>query len=136
MRSNTLGIQDESIGIEGPTDPSDGTSDQIAKLESDFRARLIAANLRTEAIRAGMVDLDGLKLVDLSQVQLDDNDTVVEGDRLMSELRRNKPWLFGRASSSSTASAPASKPLKQKTAMEMSDEEYFAAKAAVTKYRI
>jgi hypothetical protein len=136
MRSIELGIQDESMGAEEPADPSEVAGEQIARLESDFRARLVTANLRTEAVRAGMVDLDGLKLMDLSQVQLDDNDKIIDGGKLMSELRRSKPWLFGRPSSSSVASAPASKPLKQKTAMEMSDEEYFAAKTAVTKYRI
>ncbi len=117
------------------TEPN-GSGDEIAKLQNDFRSRLIAANLRTEAVSAGMVDLDGLKLVDLSGVDLDENDKVIDGGKLMSELRRAKPWLFGRASSSSAAVPPASKPVKQKTAMEMSDEEYLAAKTAVIKYRI
>ena len=117
------------------TEPG-GSGDETAKLESDFRSRLIAANLRTEAVRAGMVDLDGLKLVDLSGVDLDENDKIIDGGKLMADLRRAKPWLFGRASSSSAAVAPVSKPIKQKSAMEMSDEEYAAAKTAVTKYRI
>ncbi|HBK05765.1 MAG TPA: hypothetical protein DDZ81_07845 [Acetobacteraceae bacterium] len=127
--------------LETQTEPGDdternGPGDEIIKLQNDFRSRLIAANLRTEAVRAGMVDLDGLKLVDLSGVDLDEHDKVIDGSKLMSELRRNKPWLFGRASSSSAAVAPASRPVKQKTAMEMSDEEYVAAKMAVTKYHI
>ncbi len=117
------------------TEPNEA-GDDVAKLQSDFRSRLIAANLRTEAVRAGMVDLDGLKLVDLSGVDLDENDKVIDGGKLMADLRRAKPWLFGRASSSSAAVAPVSKPIKQKSAMEMSDEEYAAAKTAVTKYRI
>lgn len=117
------------------TEP-DGSGDEMAKLKNDFRSRLIAANLRTEAVRAGMVDLDGLKLVDISSVELDEHDKIVDGSKLMSALRLAKPWLFGRASSSSAAVAPASKPVKQKTAMEMSDEEYVAAKMAVTQYHI
>ena len=30
-----------------------------------LRARLVQAELRTEAVRAGMVDLDGVRLVDV-----------------------------------------------------------------------
>jgi hypothetical protein len=111
-------------------------SDEIATLKSSFESRLVAADLRTEAVRAGMIDLDGLKLIDLSGVRLDDSDKVVGGRKLMAELRRNKPWLFGAATSSSIAIAPASQPARQKTAMDMTDEEYASARTAVTKYQI
>jgi len=111
------------------------THDEIAKLRAEYEARLVAANLRTEAVRAGMVDLDGLKLVDLSSVTLDPNDKIVDGRKLMDDLRRHKPWLFGAASSSSPAVAPASQPVRQKTALEMTDEEYAAARAALTRHR-
>jgi hypothetical protein len=127
---------DDEAGGEGTNVADEGSKDEISRLQSEFRSRLLAAGLRTEAVRAGMVDLDGLKLVDLSGIQMDENDKVIDGSKIMSELRRNKPWLFGRASSSSAAAAPASKPIKQKTALEMSDDEYAAAKMAVTKYQI
>jgi hypothetical protein len=109
--------------------------EEIAKLRMEFQSRLIAANLRTEAVRAGMIDLDGLKLIDLSEVCLDDHDKVVGGRQIMTELRRIKPWLFGAASTSSVAIAPASQPVRQKTAMDMTEEEYAAARTAVTKYQ-
>ena len=82
-----------------------------------------------------MIDLDGLKLIDLSEVRLDENDKVVGGRKIMADLRRNKPWLFGVASTSSAATAPASQPVRQKTAMDMTEAEYTAARTAVTKYR-
>ena len=104
-------------------------------LRIDFQSRLITANLRTEAVRAGMIDLDGLKLIDLSEVRLDENDKVVGGRRIMADLRRDKPWLFGVASTSSSATAPASQPVRQKTAMDMTEAEYIAARTAVIKYR-
>jgi hypothetical protein len=110
-------------------------TEEIAKLRADFQSRLIAASMRTEAVHAGMIDLDGLRLVDLSEVHLDNNDKVIGGRRIMTELRRNKPWLFGVASTSSAAIAPASQPVRQKTAMDMTDAEYNAARAAVTKYQ-
>jgi hypothetical protein len=119
-----------------PSDQSSHETDEITKLEKDFRARLLTANLRTEAVRAGMLDLDGLKLIDLTDVQLDNEDRIVGGRKLMDNLRRTKPWLFMTTSSSSAAIAPASQPVRQKTAMEMTDEEYSAARSAVTKYQI
>jgi hypothetical protein len=109
--------------------------EEIAILRSDFQSRLLTANLRTEAVRAGMIDLDGLKLVDLADVRLDENDRVVGGRKIMADLRRNKPWLFRVASTSSAAIAPASQPVRQKTAMDMTEAEYIAARIAVTKYR-
>ena len=114
------------------TEPADH---EIKKLRASYESRLVAANLRTEAVRAGMIDLDGLKLVDLSSVTLDTNDKVVDGRKIMDGLRREKPWLFGTTSSSSAAVAPASQPVRQKTALEMSDEEYAAARALLTRHR-
>jgi len=112
----------------------DEASEEIAKLRDAFQSRLVVANLRTEAVRAGMVDLDGLKLIDMSAVRLDNDDKIVGGRKLMDDLRRNKPWLFAVTSSSSAAAAPASQPVRPKTALEMTDAEYTAARAAVTKY--
>ena len=116
-------------------DEQQPVSEEIAMLRNDFQSRLITANLQTEAVRAGMIDLDGLKLVDLSGVRLDENDKVVGGCKIMADLRRDKPWLFGVASTSSAATAPASQPVRQKTAMDMTEAEYTAARTAVTKYR-
>lgn len=118
-----------------PGDNSDDEPEEIVKLREEFQSRLVVANLRTEAVRAGMIDLDGLRLIDLSAVRLGNDDKVIGGRKLMDDLRRNKPWLFGVASSSSAAVAPASQPVRQKTALEMTDEEYTAARAAVTKYQ-
>ena len=107
---------------------------EIDKLKESFQQRLMLANLRTEAVRAGMIDLDGLKLIDTSSVHLDQNDNVVEGQRIMAELRRNKPWLFAAVSSSSETLAPTSQPVRQKMALEMTEKEYIAARTALTKY--
>lgn len=121
--------------VEGtpPGTQAEGSSDEIARIRADFQSRLVVADLRTEAVRAGMVDLDGLKLIDLSAARLGEDDKVVGARKIMDDLRRNKPWLFPVASSSSPALAPSSQPARQKTALEMSDEEYIAARAAITK---
>jgi hypothetical protein len=116
-------------------EPRDNVSEEITRLRSEFQTRLVVANLRTEAVRAGMIDLDGLKLIDLSAVRLGNDDRVIGGRKLMDDLRRNKPWLFGVTSSSSVAMAPVAQPVRQKTVLEMNDEEYAAARIAVTKYQ-
>lgn len=114
-------------------DTGDERANEIEKIRTDFRNRLMLADLRTEAVKAGMVDLDGLKLVDVSKIRLGDDDRVMDGKKIMDELRRGKPWLFRSGSSSSPSVAPASQPVRQKTAMEMSDEEYVSARAALTR---
>jgi hypothetical protein len=117
-----------SVPVEPPAE------DEVATLRGEFQARLIAANLRTEAVRAGMIDLDGLKLIDLSKIRLDDNDMITGGRKIMTDLRRAKPWLFGAPSTSSAAVPPMSQTIRPKTAMDMTDEEYSAARTAVTRY--
>ncbi|HVY13725.1 MAG TPA: hypothetical protein VHB27_00755 [Rhodopila sp.] len=108
--------------------------DAYQALRNEYEARLLQANLRTEAVRAGMIDLDGLRLIDPTTVKLDENGNIVDGKVLMAGLRKKKPWLFGSMSSSSITRPPASAPARPKMAMEMSDEEYAAARAAVTRY--
>jgi hypothetical protein len=112
---------------------SEQFAEEIKKIRDDFHSRLIVAKLQTEAVRAGMVDLDGLKLISLADAQLGPDDSVVGGRAIIDELRRTKPWLFATPSSSSVAEAPASKAPRQKTALEMTDEEYLAARAALTR---
>lgn len=109
---------------------------QIDELRATYETRLVNAHLRAEAIRAGMLDLDGLKLADLSGVSLGLDDKLVGGREVMEALKRTKPWLFGSAlSSSSPASAPPSRPLAPRSALDMTDEEYAAARAAIVSRR-
>lgn len=121
--------------ITEPVNP-DHLFNEIKQLRADYQLRLVMANLRTEAVRAGMVDLDGLKLINVSEASLDVNDAVVDGPKIMEDLRRQKPWLFGASSSSSVAAVPLSKSVRQKTALEMTDEEYASARALLTKRRL
>lgn len=109
---------------------------EIAAEMTALRARLVLAELRTEAVRAGMVDLDGVKLVDVSALVLG-TDGIEGGAALMARMREAKPWLFGRggASSSSTGRVPVVVAPKVKTAMEMSEEEWRAARAELLRRR-
>ena len=42
----------------------DGAAPDLQAENAGLRARLVQAELRTEAVRAGMVDLDGVRLID------------------------------------------------------------------------
>lgn len=108
---------------------------QLAEVERATQSRLIQAELKAEAVRAGMVDLDGLKLLDITDAKVNERGEVEGAAALLAGLKRAKPWLFGRSSSSSSSSAPPVQPPRQKLATEMTDDEYRAARAALLKHR-
>lgn len=124
----------EELGevVEGFEEAAARRSEEVAAL----RARLVQAELRTEAVRAGMVDLDGVRLLDVSGLVLGP-DGVEGAGELIARMREAKPWLFGRGgvSSSSAGRAPAAAAPKARTAMEMSEDEWRAARAELLRRR-
>ena len=119
-------------------DPEDNLRARIDKLETASREvnrrserRIILAELKVEAMRAGMVDLDGLTFVDLTKVHFEEDGEVAGGTELISQLKHSKPWLFAAPSSSSVARVPLSKPVRQKLATEMTDDEYRITRANI-----
>jgi hypothetical protein len=110
---------------------------QLTELQRHTEVRLVRAELKAEAVRAGMVDLDGLRLIDIPALKLNERGEVAGAATLMQELRKSKPWLFGATaqSSSSPANPPPASPSKQKLATEMTDAEYRVARAAILKQR-
>ncbi|MDE3023676.1 MAG: phage scaffolding protein [Pseudomonadota bacterium] len=90
-------------------------------------ARIIRAELKAEAIKHGMIDMDGLKLADLSAVKLDENGEVIGADDLMKKLKEEKPYLFKAPSSSNPNEPPKPGDTKPKKATEMTKEERQAA---------
>ncbi len=107
----------------------------LREAQEGGRERLVQAELKTAAVRAGMVDLDGLKLVDRSQVALNEAGELEGGTALMERLRHDKPWLFAQASSSSRAAVPPSEPVRRKLATEMTLEEWRAARSEMLRRR-
>lgn len=106
--------------------------EKVANAGKAANERIIRAELKAVAVKAGMVDLDGLKLADLSKVTLDDQGEVQGAAELMEALKAEKPYLFGATSNSSTPEkTPKPKPAETKKATEMDDKEYAAAKKAL-----
>ena len=114
----------------------DALESQLVTAQHEMETRLIRAELKAEAVRAGIVDLDGLKLLDISNAKIDEKGNVPGAAAMMAELKRSKPWLFAKTSSSSSASVPANEPPRQKLAKEMTEVEYRAARAELLKRRV
>jgi hypothetical protein len=108
---------------------------QLADAVRAAEQRLIRAELKAEALRAGMVDMDGIRLIDIDGLTLNDKGELAGGAALMTQLKRSKPWLFGGHSTSSGAKAPAPQPPQQKLATEMSHDEWRSARAELVKRR-
>jgi len=106
---------------------------QLHEAEIQSVMRLRQAELKAEAVRAGIVDLDGLKLLDPAVLTAPSGDLDAAGT--IAKLRREKPWLFNAGSSSSGASVPQAAPIKRKLATEMSIDEWRAARAELLRRR-
>lgn len=95
--------------------------------ETKANERIIRAELKAEAIKAGMVDLDGLKLADLSTVKLNDKGEVEGAAELMEAMKKAKPYLFGSTTSTTNPGKPPEKKEDTpKKATEMDDKEWAA----------
>lgn len=88
--------------------------------------RVIRAELKVAAQKAGMIDLDDLKVADLTKVTLEDDGVTVKGaDELLASLKERKPHLFGqpnRGSSNPTPPPPPGDP-QPKMAKDMTPAE-------------
>ena len=99
------------------------SGDKVKEVQTAADQRVIRAELKAVAVKAGMVDLDGLKLADLSKVKLNDQGEVEGAEELMTALKKTKPYLFGEPSTSSTHRAPNPGDNKPKKVSEMTDAE-------------
>ncbi len=116
---------DTSEGLEELRSRAELLERRLAEIQQQTEARLIRAELKTEAIRAGIIDPDGLKLIDISALKLNGDGEFEGAAELISEFKNSKPWLFGRQRSSSSGSmAPPSSPPRQKLATEMTESEW------------
>lgn len=103
-------------------------STEINKLSS-YERKLIESELKTQAVLAGIKDVDLIKLIDISDVKLSE-DGVVNSELLtqaVSQLKETKPFLFGderKASTSTNATFGVKKESPGFSALNLSDEEY------------
>ena len=91
---------------------------------------IVQSQLQLEAVKSGMVDLDGLMLLDIGE-----KGGLKDAAGVITKLRRQKPWLFNGASSSAHAAAPASAPPKVKRATDMTLAEWREARSDLLRHR-
>ncbi len=108
---------------------------EIVLVKQQAESGIVKAHLQAEASRAGMIDLDGLKMLDISHITVSDGGEVLGANALMEKVRKEKPWLFGKPSTSAPGGAPPSRPPRQKMATEMTDAEYQSAREAILRFR-
>ena len=97
--------------------------------------RLVHAELKNQALRSGMIDLDLLKLIDTSGLKPDANGEVPGAAEALSQLQRDKPWMFAHSSSSQANIPPAAEPPKTRNAMTMTRAEWQAAREKLIRPR-
>ncbi|MEJ0016761.1 MAG: hypothetical protein WDN25_09355 [Acetobacteraceae bacterium] len=135
MSEDTLPAGSDSDPLAELRARAEALEQRLATAEQDARSRVARAELKVEAVRAGIVDLDGLKLLDLDVGALTSEGQIANAAEIIGQFRRAKPWLFGGASSSSRASPPPAQPPRQKLAVDMTDGEYQAARTAILKHQ-
>lgn len=102
-------------------------------------ARFVRAELKAEAVKAGVIDAaDALAMIPVDKITRDADGNPTNAAELLAALKEAKPYLFGAPATpkpSTSSHAPAPKPGDPvaKKATDMTDEEYRAARAAVTK---
>ncbi len=103
--------------------------EQLAGERKAATARIVRAEVSALAARAGMVDPDGLKLLDLSGVALNEVGEVEGGDAAVLAARQARPWLFADARTSNPERPPRPRdPSQGGDARQMTAKEYAAAR--------
>jgi hypothetical protein len=110
-------------------EPESYSADYVMQLRQAADQRVLAAEMRGRALAAGMVDPEGLKLLDLSGVKLLDDGSVQIPDGFFDDARRAKPFLFVAKHTASVAKAPDVAPMRARNAVEMNFEEWQAARS-------
>lgn len=105
---------------------SDAAVEAATKAGTD---RLMRAELKAEAIKAGIADLEFLKLADLSKLKLNDAGEIEGAEAFFVKMKADKPaWFAARDSTSSTAKPPSDDGGKKFDARTATEAEYEAAK--------
>jgi hypothetical protein len=129
-------MSDDSNIEENWQERAEAAEAALGRVQADVNAKLIRAELKAEAIRAGMVDLDGLKLLNMDDVRLTEAGDVADATVMLAKLKRAKPWLFvTAASSSAAANPPRPEAPRARHANELTHEEWLSARASLVRRR-
>lgn len=128
LRQENKGWRQKAAELE---DQANRAREELGVARAEAERRVVHAEVKALAARAGMVDPDGVKLLDLSAVRLSGDGEVEGADALLEAARKERPWLFGDARSSNTTPAPKPRDTRDgRHARAMSAREYEAAKSS------
>lgn len=95
-----------------------------AEDRAEANRHIVRAKLEAAALAAGMVDIEGLQLLDVSKVTMDDSRAVKIPEDFFAKAKEAKPYLFGVTKSTSTPETPPkAEPPAAKTAKDMNTSE-------------
>jgi len=118
---------------------SDGSGKDAEKAEKkaakdvdilrEVNKRYIRAELKAEALKAGLKDVDALKMFDTSGIEIDDNGDVVGVAELIEEMKTTKSWAFETTANDTTSDkkTPGKSSPSSRSALDMTDEEFEAS---------
>ncbi len=120
------------------TDTPEPSTDPLETLQRQFdqvNQRLMQAELKGLAVRAGIIDVEGLKLLDASKLKMSEDGSIEGAATLVDQFKRDKPWLFAKSNSSHPAPPPQAEPPKPRSAKDMSYAEWRQARERLLKRR-
>lgn len=131
-----LKYQEAAQKAKAEEDARKAAEEALAKAQDEANKkaeqRIIRAELKAEALKLGMIDLDGLSFLDYSSIRFDDKGELKGGAEALAKLKEAKPYLFGEVSKTSTGhKAPDKKPNEPVDARKLSPQEYAALKASL-----
>ncbi len=105
----------------------------LAALRGEYDQRLVRAELKSAALAAGMIDPDGLRMLDTSKVKLNEDGSVLIPDGFFDAAKTAKPFLFkltgADTGNTSGTNTPPTAQNTSKTAKDMTEAEFSSAMA-------
>ena len=99
--------------------------------------RIVMAELKAEAIKAGIINHNDLKILDLNSIKLDEKGDVIIPKDFFDSAKKERPYLFkisGAESGNTTITTPSPSPTNiKKKLSEMTKDEYEASKNNIIK---
>ena len=136
------GAADELTKAKAALDDADkarekAVADALKSAKAEANARLLNAELKAAAAKAGLIDPSDIRLFDTSKVTVAEDGTVSIPEGFFDEAAKAKPYLFAPKSGAETGNTtnpqqPPKPSTGGKDALAMSDEEFAAELAAIT----
>lgn len=79
---------------------------KVVELENKSKETTKIGKLEVEALKQGMVDVDGLKLADITKITVDEKGNLVGTEDFFKTLKESKGYLFGKVNTTNVDKVP------------------------------